>query len=202
MERSTVALILLYISAVSVSSGQPVLLDSAEGETVTFHTAVRNMQILLYNGDVIGDVTDGKVKPTRIERFKGRVHWNSSTEFFSITDLKMDDSGKYKAQSDDGRAVSEFQLTVHTPVSKPDVLQEEDHCTLRCSVERGTGVTLSWRRVDGQVLNRPSPKNAPVSQLVTVTEGTYICEAKNPVSTERDSITMGKDCKSEFFTLH
>ncbi|KAI1887929.1 hypothetical protein AGOR_G00195550 [Albula goreensis] len=186
----------LCITAVSASSAQPEELYGVVGQEVPFPTSVRNSGGLSYSGTDIGDVTHGQFTPLPNEKFTGRVQWDSSTGFFSITGLKMEDSGRYRVKND-ANLDTVYQLTVFIPVSKPKVSHDKHSCTLYCTVDRGTEVTLSWYR-EGEKENFISSDslNAPYVKLPEAVErsGTYTCEAVNPISRERSSVTVGEEC--------
>ncbi|KAG5849600.1 hypothetical protein ANANG_G00112670, partial [Anguilla anguilla] len=116
----------------------------------------------------------------------------------------MEDSGEYKVQNTDQNINTVFQLNVYIPVSKPhvSVTGDEYPCTLLCSVERGTGVTLSWYREGEKKPYVTSPvESAPHLVLPVPVErsGMYTCEARNSVSNETsDPLTVGAHCTGEF----
>ncbi|KAG7458487.1 hypothetical protein MATL_G00220750 [Megalops atlanticus] len=126
-------------------------LNGTVGETVSFPAAVKTFGYLIKNNG-----TDYKnTEP------KDRVQWDNSTGFFSITDLKMEDSGEYKVQNNDNnkkKVETIYQLTVYNPVSTPQVSSRnkmKPTCSVLCSVENGREVTLSWQR-EGETLSHTS----------------------------------------------
>ncbi|KAJ8362105.1 hypothetical protein AAFF_G00396650 [Aldrovandia affinis] len=101
-----------------VSSAQNVVLNGVVGESVAFPDAVKKSGTLTYKGDeqqTIGDVTGGQFTDYR----EGRVHWNSTTGLFSISGLKVDDSGMYTLLNNDAERSKEYQyqLKVDDPLS-------------------------------------------------------------------------------------
>ncbi|KAG9333272.1 hypothetical protein JZ751_012926 [Albula glossodonta] len=216
--------------AVSVSSAQPVELNLRVGDTVTFPTAVGSDGSLTYSGSTtgdgtsrvkaIGDVSGGQFTVPN-KQFIGRLQWDSSTGFFSITGLKVEDSGQYRVKND-ANPEKLYQLTVYeifvvregkseargcsvamltgersVPVSKPNVSHNKGNCTLYCTVDRGTEVTLSWyREGEEESFISSDSLNAPYVKLPEAVErgGTYTCEAVNSVSRERSSVTVGEEC--------
>ncbi|KAI1887870.1 hypothetical protein AGOR_G00194950 [Albula goreensis] len=203
MER-IFSICILCIAAVSVSSAQPKELNVRVGDTVTFPTAVGSNGGLTYSGSTtadgtsrvkaIGDVSSGQFTPLPSEQYRGRVQWDSSTGFFSITGLKMEDSGWYRVKND-ANPEKLYQLTVYVPVSEPSVSYNKTSCNLYCTVDRGTEVTLSWYR-EGQRVIKSRIRSAPYLDLdVPVHKGgTYTCLAKNSVSNETASVTVGNEC--------
>ncbi|KAI1887866.1 hypothetical protein AGOR_G00194910 [Albula goreensis] len=195
--RRFCSVFVLLITAVSVSSAQAVELNLRVGETVTFPTVVRSNGGLTYSGSTIGDVSGGQFTPLPSEQYRGRVQWDSSTGLFSITGLKMEDSGRYRVKND-ANLDTVYQLTVFTNVSSPLLTLTHDKypCTLLCTVDRGTQVTLSlYREGEGERYVNYPPVNAPHHLPQTVDRsGTYTCEAKNSVSQRTTSITVGDHC--------
>ncbi|KAG5849595.1 hypothetical protein ANANG_G00112610 [Anguilla anguilla] len=48
---------------------------------------------LMHSGATIGDLTSGRFTAPRNEKYRGRLQWDSSTGFFSLSGLKMEDIG-------------------------------------------------------------------------------------------------------------
>ncbi|KAG5849596.1 hypothetical protein ANANG_G00112620 [Anguilla anguilla] len=128
---------LLFTTAVSVF-GQSVELNGIVGESVKFPAAVKKGGSLMYSGITSGDVTNSHFRTTSNEKFSGRLDWDSSTGLFSLSRLKLEDSGEYKVQNTDQNINTVFQLNVYIPVSKPhvSVTRDEYPCKLMCTVER------------------------------------------------------------------
>ncbi|KAI1887854.1 hypothetical protein AGOR_G00194790 [Albula goreensis] len=134
--------------------------------------------------------------------FRGRVQWDSSTGFFSITGLKMEDSGQYKVQNwDEQTAVqSLFQLTVYNPVSTPQVSSRnkmKPTCSVLCSVENGREVTLSWQREGETLYYTSSPDlNTPLSLPLEIEENSapYSCVAVNPAINKTVTVRPEEFC--------
>ncbi|XP_064176185.1 T-lymphocyte surface antigen Ly-9-like [Anguilla rostrata] len=185
---------LLNITAVNVF-GQSVELNRILGESVKFPAAVKKGGYLMYGGDPIGDSSLGT---PGIGNYRGRLDWDSCTGLFSLSGLKMEDIGEYKVHNTD-QNITVFQLNVYINVSKPHVsiTQNEYPCTIECTAERGTEATLSWyREGETKPYSRSSVRSAPHLDLPQTVErsGTYTCEAKNSVSNEKASITVGNHC--------
>ncbi|KAJ8373039.1 hypothetical protein AAFF_G00271670 [Aldrovandia affinis] len=183
-----------------VSSAQNVVLNGVLGQSVAFPDAVKKSGTLTYKGDeqhTIGDVTGGQFTDFR----EGRVQWNSTTGLFSISGLKMEDSGVYTLLNNDAERSKEYQyqLNVDVSVSPPrvEVTRDTYRCTILCTVERGAAVTLTWYREGEAQSYASSPsRNAPDAYLPLTVEkgGTYTCVAKNSVSTETAKLTVGPHC--------
>ncbi|KAI1887852.1 hypothetical protein AGOR_G00194770 [Albula goreensis] len=108
--KNSLSVCVFLIIAVNVSSAQAVELNLREGDTVTFPTVVTKTGTLSDNVSVIGDVSNSSFKPK--EKYCGRVQWNSSTGLFSITGLKMEDSGEYRVRND-ANLDTAYQVKVH-----------------------------------------------------------------------------------------
>ncbi|KAJ8248642.1 hypothetical protein COCON_G00234030 [Conger conger] len=181
-----------------------VKLHERVGRSVEFPTEVKNSRNMMYLSKVIAHVISGEREPLSNE-YDSRLQWNSSTGLFSLSGLKMEDKGLYTVVRNDGTQSVEvkYQLMVYVPVSKPNVsvISGEYPCKLMCTVERGTDATLTWYRGHEEKPYSSSPvHSAPDLYLPQTVErsGTYTCEAKNSVSTERsDPLTVGDHCKDE-----
>ncbi|KAG5849608.1 hypothetical protein ANANG_G00112750, partial [Anguilla anguilla] len=99
---------LLCITAVSVF-GQSVPLNGILGESVKFPAAAEKGGYLMYGTLTIGDSSR---ETPGIGKYRDRVHWDSSTGFFSLSGLKMEDSGEYKVHNTD-QNINVFQLNVY-----------------------------------------------------------------------------------------
>ncbi|KAJ8339872.1 hypothetical protein SKAU_G00345050 [Synaphobranchus kaupii] len=197
MKRSIFSICMLFITAVIVSSDQSKELNGIVGQSVEFTAAVKNKGSLRYNGVPIGDVTNGGF--TAQSEFTGRLQWDRSSGLFSLSELKDKDSGKYEVQNTGPVITTVFQLSVYMNVSKPhvSVTSNEYPCTILCTVERGTGVTLSWyREGEERPYSSSDSLDAPYLKLPQAVDkgGIYTCEAKNFVSHETDSITVEPHC--------
>ncbi|XP_035274281.1 T-lymphocyte surface antigen Ly-9-like isoform X4 [Anguilla anguilla] len=196
--RSIFSTCLLFTTAVSVF-GQSVELNGIVGESVKFPAAVKKGGSLMYSGITSGDVTNSHFRTASNEKFSGRLDWDSSTGLFSLSRLKLEDSGEYKVQNTDQNINTVFQLNVYIPVSKPHITitHNEYPCTILCAADRGTGVTLSWYREGEKGYGSSPVRNAPYLDLPQTVErsGTYTCEARNSVSNETsDPLTVGAHC--------
>ncbi|KAG7458470.1 hypothetical protein MATL_G00220670 [Megalops atlanticus] len=157
------------------------------GKRVTFPTAVKKTGLFIKNADTVARL-DHIFYITNDSILRDRLQWDSSTGFFYITDLQMEDSGNYRVVDTDRKSDSIYQLTVYNPVSTPQVSSRnkmKPSCSVLCSVENGREVTLSWQR-EGETLyitSRPDV-NTPLSLPLEIEEcsSTYSCVAANPAS--------------------
>ncbi|KAI1887930.1 hypothetical protein AGOR_G00195560 [Albula goreensis] len=197
MRHMGVYLSLLWVSGVYGSSAEPEkVLKCSVGGKIIFQAAVKNKGVLTRVQD---KKQIAKVK-NKTFTGSGRVQWDSSTGFFSITGLKVEDSGAYRVQDTDGQS-KEYQLTVYNPVSTPQVCSRnkmKPTCSVLCSVENGREVTLSWQR-EGETLNSTSSPdlNTPLSLPLEIEENSapYSCVAVNPVSEERTNLNTSEICR-------
>ncbi|KAJ8362576.1 hypothetical protein AAFF_G00367880 [Aldrovandia affinis] len=202
-ENGQPPLVHLNVTGLGVSSAQNVVLNGVLGQSVAFPDAVKKSGTLTYQGDspqTIGDVTRGQFT----DYTEGRVQWNSTTGLFSISGLKVEDSGMYTLLNNDAEPSKEnqYQLNVDVSVSPPrvNVTRDTYRCTILCTVERGAAVTLTWYREGEAQSYASSPsRNTPDAYLpLTVDEGgTYTCEAKNSVNRETAKLTVGPHCTGE-----
>ncbi|KAI1887859.1 hypothetical protein AGOR_G00194840 [Albula goreensis] len=174
------------------------------GEGVTFPAAVKNTGFLIRttsnDGTPIAEVINEAFSITS-NSFTGRVQWDSSTGLFSITGLKMEDSGQYKVQNNDGQNTDAvYQLTMYDPVSTPQVSSRnkmKPTCSVLCSVENGREVTLSWQR-EGETLNSTSSPdlNTPLSLPLEIEENSapFSCVAANPASNKTVTVKPEEFC--------
>ncbi|KAJ8339867.1 hypothetical protein SKAU_G00345000 [Synaphobranchus kaupii] len=122
----------------------------------------------------------------------------------TINQTQFSDEGEYQcffnSPKENGYPDS-VSLTVTVPVSKPNasVAHNEYPCTILCTVERGTGVTLSWYREGEERPFVTSPvHSAPHLDMTQAVDkgGIYTCEVKNAVNNATSApITVGGHCK-------
>ncbi|KAJ8362082.1 hypothetical protein AAFF_G00398130 [Aldrovandia affinis] len=99
-------------TGLGVSSAQNVVLNGVVGQSVAFPDAVKKSGSLTHNGDeqlTIGDVTDAKFMDFR----EGRVQWNNATGLFSISGLKMEDSGVYTLLNNDAKPSKDYHYQLN-----------------------------------------------------------------------------------------
>ncbi|KAG7314256.1 hypothetical protein KOW79_022752 [Hemibagrus wyckioides] len=111
----SLSLLLLFLSeifsSVGVSSVQEVI--GAVGQSVTFPISVPVSGTILYKGDTVGLVLN-KQSEINSEKFQNRLHWVSQSGFFTLSDLRTDDSGLYTVHSTkELEGKQEYQLEVY-----------------------------------------------------------------------------------------
>lgn len=98
-------------SSVGVSSVQEVI--GAVGQSVTFPISVPVSGTILYKGETVGLVFN-KQSEINSEKFLNRLHWVNQSGFFTLSDLRTDDSGIYTVQSTkELKGKQEYQLEVY-----------------------------------------------------------------------------------------
>ncbi|KAI1887884.1 hypothetical protein AGOR_G00195090 [Albula goreensis] len=186
MRHTAVFLGLLWVSGVSGSMDCPEVkeLKHTVGGTASFQAGVKTAGYL-YKGNTT-KIAKVMLNTLHImdQTFSGRLQWDSSTGFFSITGLKMEDSGRYKVQSSDEQKKDTFyQLTVYNPVSTPQVSSRnkmKPTCSVLCSVENGESPDL----------------NTPLSLPLEIEENSapYSCVATNPDSNKTFTVKPEEFC--------
>ncbi|XP_061101443.1 uncharacterized protein LOC133130690 [Conger conger] len=190
MRTTVILLYTCWIAGLHISFTQSKKLNCIVGERVHFQTAVKNDGHMYKNGSKIGKVIESKFHIIN-ERYSDRLQWDKSTGLFSLSGLKMEDSGAYKVENNDGpQTVDIYQLTVYNPVPRPQVSSRsrvKPSCSVLCSVENGRELTLSWHR-EGQILSYTSSPNlsTPLSLPLEIEENSapYSCVAENPARKE------------------
>ncbi|KAI1887865.1 hypothetical protein AGOR_G00194900 [Albula goreensis] len=193
---------LLWVCGVCASSAQSEMkeLKCIMEQKVSFPSTVKKTGFIFRNDTQIAKVIDKTFSITS-NSFTGRVQWDSSTGLFSITGLKVEDSGQYKVQNTDGQNTEAvYQLTVYNPVSTPQVSsrnKKKPTCSVLCSVENGREVTLSWQR-EGETLSHTSSPdlNTPLSLLLEIEENSapYSCVAANPAINKTVTVKPEEFC--------
>ncbi|KAJ8366250.1 hypothetical protein AAFF_G00365010 [Aldrovandia affinis] len=116
--RSILSIVLLLMIGLGVSSAQNVVLNGVVWQSVAFPDAVKKSGTLTHQGDspqTIGDVTGSRFTDFR----EGRVQWNSATGLFSISGLKVEDSGVYALLNNDADRSKEYQYRLNVNAAAP-----------------------------------------------------------------------------------
>ncbi|KAJ8362104.1 hypothetical protein AAFF_G00396640 [Aldrovandia affinis] len=202
MRRTAVFLVLVWVSGVCVSSAQSEVkeLKCIVGERVTFKIKVKESAFIHKNGESqIAKVVKGHFEVTD-GTFSGRLQWDSSTEFFYITGLNMEDSGEYRVEDRDKKKDFKYKLAVYNPVSRPQVSSRNKMnptCSVLCSVQNRREVTLSWQREGETLSHTSSPDLSTLLSLSLEIENSsapYSCVVKNPVSNQTVTVKAEEYC--------
>lgn len=182
------------------------------GELVTFPLNIEKSQQvvnIVWNSETsVAFITPGdagaapKVTVTH-QNYKDRINVSSQNYNLEISNLRMEDSGIYKADINTKTfegvfttTTRRFNLQVFRRLGKPQITQSlmtslnsTCYVTLTCSVEKEEGnVTYSWSPL-GETGNVIRISRTPDSQ-----ELTYTCTAQNPISNSSDSISAQQLC--------
>uniref|UniRef100_A0A0E9XUR9 Immunoglobulin V-set domain-containing protein n=1 Tax=Anguilla anguilla TaxID=7936 RepID=A0A0E9XUR9_ANGAN len=85
----------------------------------------------MYRDVPIGNVRDSSFRP-HTEKYKDRVHWNKTTGYFSLSGLRLEDSGVYNVQNDGQKSVSTFSLTAWNADLQASDLHQSAGSSLSC----------------------------------------------------------------------
>ncbi|XP_072801992.1 SLAM family member 7 [Vicugna pacos] len=142
------------------------------------------------------------------QRNKERVNFPNENYSLKLSKLKKNDSGAYRAEihssSIQSPLIQDYELRVYEQLSKPKVtidLQNSTNGTcitnLTCSMEQGgEDVTYSWKSL-GQTTNEShSGSVLPISWRGEKRDMTFICMARNPISSNSSTpIFVWKLCE-------
>ncbi|XP_024254265.1 SLAM family member 5 isoform X2 [Oncorhynchus tshawytscha] len=174
------------------------------GQSFSFQERVIKSGNLLY-GELgsIANVYPGKRSKITLEkRFENRLRLNNVTRYFTLSALQIDDAGVYTVENtDEGKKIKTFELTVYNVVSKPQVTEcNSSSCSVVCSVDNEKEVTLTLYRGE-EILNQTSSPDLTTDlSLRLEVEGknynsAYSCVASNPVSNE--TVLVPKCCSED-----
>ncbi|XP_036420153.1 CD48 antigen-like [Colossoma macropomum] len=196
----------IFISvSVSSTSAPEEVLNGAVGKSLTFPTLVPVTGAILYEGRTIGQVFNKQTETGITEEFKNRLHWDSQSGFFTLSDLRTDDSGVYIVESTkEVKSKQAYQLNVYDKVSAPQVIKhnsssaESDLCSLQCSVRNVRGLNLFWFK-GKSLLNHTnsSSLNNTLNLLLEIEKfdnDPYSCMATNPVSNQTTTVHITELC--------
>ncbi|XP_062961956.1 SLAM family member 5 [Cynocephalus volans] len=177
------------------------------GQSVTFPLNIQESQqvinIAWTSETSVAFVTPGDSAPKVTVTHKNyyeRINVLGQNYSLVISNLRMEDSGNYKAdinlQNVSYTTTKCYKLQVYRKLGKPKITQSlmtsvNSTCnvTLTCSVEKEEkNVTYSWSPL-GEEGNVLQIFQTPVDQ-----ELTYTCTAQNPVSNNSDSISAKELC--------
>ncbi|MCI4394767.1 hypothetical protein PGIGA_G00172510 [Pangasianodon gigas] len=206
--RHRMSLLFLFISEIfsSVGGSSVQELLGAVGESVTFPTSVPVSGNLIYKGDTVGQVFNKQSDTNVSEKFMNRLHWVSQSGFFTLSDLRTDDSGLYTVESTkELKGNQDYQLEVYERVSAPRVMNttynSSEFCSLLCSVRNVRGLKLFLYK-DDVLLNHTSSNTSDITLNLHLeikkTDNhrgrTFSCVASNPVSKESTPINIAQYC--------
>ncbi|XP_053335827.1 SLAM family member 7-like [Clarias gariepinus] len=207
--RHHLILLFLFLSVIFSSAGESSVQDliGAVGDSVTFPISVPVSGNLIYNGNTVGLVLNKQSDTELSEKFGNRLQWVSQSGFFTLSDLRTDDSGLYTVQSTkEPKGKQDYQLEVYERVSAPQVMNTtsntSEFCSFLCSVRNVRGLKLSSYE-DGVLLNQTSSSDTSditlnlhleIKKTNNYRERTFSCVASNPVSNKTTTIIITDSC--------
>ncbi|KAM9450187.1 SLAM family member 7-like [Clarias gariepinus] len=205
----SLSLLFLLLSEIFSSAGESSVQDliGAVGDSVTFPISVPVSGNIIYNGNTVGFVLNKQSDSELSEKFVNRLQWVSQSGFFTLSDLRTDDSGLYTVESTkEQRGKQDYQLEVYERVSAPQVMNSasssSEFCSFLCSVRNVRGLKLSLYE-DGVLLNHTSSSDTSditlnlhleIKKMNNYRERTFSCVASNPVSNKTTSINITHYC--------
>ncbi|KAL7855597.1 hypothetical protein AOLI_G00192010 [Acnodon oligacanthus] len=196
----------IFICASVSSTSAQKLLNGAVGESITLPTRVISSGTIGYKGKTIGQVLNNQTQSFR--EFKNRLHWDSQSGFFTLSELRADDSGVYTVDNSEEDKKEVYELSVYDKVSAPQVMKlisspsKSDLCSLQCSVRNVRGLTLSWfkGKVSLNYINSSSGLNDTLNLSLETERSdndTYSCVASNPVSNQTTTVSITEHCLNQ-----
>ncbi|KAM9449460.1 SLAM family member 5-like isoform 3-T3 [Clarias gariepinus] len=207
--RHHLILLFLFLSVIFSSAGESSVQDliGAVGDSVTFPISVPVSGYLMYKAITVGQVLNKQTDTELSEKFVNRLQWVSQSGFFTLSDLRTDDSGLYTVESTkEQKGKQDYQLEVYERVSAPQVMNSasssSEFCSFLCSVRNVRGLKLSLHE-DGVLLNDTSSSDTSditlnlhleIKKTNNHRERTFSCVASNPVSDKTTSINITHYC--------
>ncbi|KAM9449996.1 SLAM family member 7-like [Clarias gariepinus] len=201
VHHHSLSLLFLLISVIFSSAGESSVQDliGAVGDSVTFPISVPVSGNLIYNGNTVGLVLNKQSDTELSEKFVNRLQWVSQSGFFTLSDLRTDDSGLYTVESTkEQKGKQDYQLEVYERVLAPQVMNSasssSEFCSFLCSVRNVRGLKLSLYE-DGVLLNHTSSSSNTSDitlnlhlEIKKTNNHTFSCVASNPVSNKTTTI--------------
>ncbi|XP_075463845.1 CD48 antigen-like isoform X2 [Ascaphus truei] len=187
------------ISWINGTIGHPLLLQPSQGfpkdySIVTLKkTGEANKKKKLLSYNVIA-------KKEIFNSMEARIRFNENSSSVEILKIEKEDAGMYEISIEEEvtEHVFELHLNVYEKISNSSVelihSPQNDSCliTLNCKVQKGDGVTYSWRQ-DHRNLNHKSSMLDITLNRENATNS-YTCRATNPVSEDYITVTPWLGC--------
>ncbi|XP_060744228.1 uncharacterized protein LOC132858066 [Tachysurus vachellii] len=169
----------------------------AVSDSVTFSLHVPDSGTIIYKGETVGLVLNSQSEING-EKFVNRLRCHNQSGFFTLSDLRPDDSGLYTVESTKvQKGKQEYHLDMYKRVSAPQVINttnsSSEFCLLLCSVRNVRGLTLVWSEGHGLLYQTISISTSNTT-LSLYLEVIFSCVASNPVSNETTTIDVTKVC--------
>ncbi|XP_051788626.1 SLAM family member 5-like isoform X2 [Erpetoichthys calabaricus] len=134
-------------------------------------------------------ISNWNISQMYTDEFSGRLQVDIDDRTLAITDLRLEDSGIYQLEALTGvKFTKSYNLTVYVPVSPPKVSSvpsENGSCSLFCSVENDTQVTVFWQKGGNSRILLLEKQEA---------DKQYTCVAENSFSQENITVTTEEMC--------
>ncbi|XP_068073060.1 SLAM family member 9 [Danio rerio] len=148
-------------------------------------------------------------------QFTGRVNLDRETGILTLSDIKINESGLYKALIITNKHMlgRRYKVIVYASVSLPAIRRRSsvDHstgasqetnpvCSVLCSVKNGQDVLISWYK-GGELMKQSSSPELNISlslslELQYEDAENYSCTAENPVSNKSIQMQIRDVCRS------
>ncbi|XP_063001710.1 SLAM family member 5-like [Elgaria multicarinata webbii] len=187
--------------------------ESLAKEVIKIEWGFQPKNALAFN---FAEFQNGKLEQTYSDQFEQRVEMANETTL-RIKDLKMEDSGKYKARVIFFRGRYQdhtFVLTVYEPVPSPQIRHsvvsntpDECNVTLQCEPFGREGLNVSWKRgnplrpLEEDGLNWIQRSANSTGVHLTWQSGfsnsSIICLISNPAGQKSVSVELSNICKND-----
>ncbi|XP_053183587.1 CD48 antigen-like [Scomber japonicus] len=188
-------LFFFFIVMISAAT-EEIYLSATEGGNITLPDPVLENGYIIFKGKLVAMEDNGSVR-MRDLTYTNRLHWDKNTGLFTITGLKMNDSGSYTIGPNEGNIVpTSYILTVYDPVPGPavnTVSVSTESCILLCSVDKAE-TTLLWYK-DEEILNQSSSAlSLPLTVHKQDFNSSYRCVAANPAEHKTLHVNITTSC--------
>ncbi|XP_050958450.1 SLAM family member 5-like [Labeo rohita] len=187
-----------------------------EGDSVTLNTDVevqKDDRILwtfkIDNSDTV--IAEINYIDDSTVAFRDRVQMDSQTGSLTIRNIRTEHSGLYKLQILINKIISHksFTVAVYAPLPIPVITRNTSNCSpskrssvskcsLLCSVENMSDVSLSWYKGNSLLSNiSVSDLNNSLSRPLEVEyqdKNTYSCVINNPINNQTQHLNISKHC--------
>ncbi|XP_051788632.1 SLAM family member 5-like isoform X9 [Erpetoichthys calabaricus] len=138
---------------------------------------------------MLAQITNWTISRIYMDRYSERVQVDRAAHSLTLTHLRPEDSGIYQVEAVTGdEFIKTYNITVYVPVSPPKVSSvpsENGSCSLFCSVENDTQVTVFWQKGGNSRILLLEKQEA---------DKQYTCVAENSFSQENITVTTEEMC--------